>query len=147
MQLLIEYGADINAKNDGGQTTLYLAVVRGRKDITQLLIECGADIKVQNDDDDTSLWEALRQAITYTPRRAYHAFISPLTLLAHPARLRNKELPCAAPGEEVDLEYVSRMTSLQLAVLWGVEELVRLLIERGDDVNARTRERTKELHH
>ncbi|KAI1634764.1 hypothetical protein F4809DRAFT_498175 [Biscogniauxia mediterranea] len=73
----------------------------------------------------------MRQAITYTHCRTRHAS-------ARSGCLMNEELLCAAAGDKLFLRYIVRMTSLHLAVLWGVEELVQLPIERGDNVNART---------
>ncbi len=41
-ELLISNGADVNAKNDDGQTPLDIAVAKNRKDIIDLLVEKGA---------------------------------------------------------------------------------------------------------
>ena len=44
MKLLIEKGADVNAKKDDGTTALMCAAWRGKKEIVKLLIEKGADV-------------------------------------------------------------------------------------------------------
>jgi serine/threonine-protein phosphatase 6 regulatory ankyrin repeat subunit B len=52
---LIEKGADVNARNNGGSTALMRASYRGRQDIVQLLIEAGADVNVQDNEGWTAL--------------------------------------------------------------------------------------------
>jgi len=48
VKLLIETGADINAKNNYGSTSLMYASKIGHKKIVLLLIEAGADINAKN---------------------------------------------------------------------------------------------------
>ena len=43
---LLTAGADINAKNEGGNTPLILAANQGDKEIVQILLEAGADVSV-----------------------------------------------------------------------------------------------------
>ncbi len=47
-KLLLEHGADLNAKNEGGWTPLHLAALNGRVDIVASLLEHGADPNVQD---------------------------------------------------------------------------------------------------
>ena len=47
-ELLIEKGADIEAKNKGGSTPLHIAALSGSGDIAKLLIDNGADIKAKD---------------------------------------------------------------------------------------------------
>jgi ankyrin repeat protein len=53
-RLLIEQGADVNARNRNRETALHLAAIYGY-DVAQLLIGKGADIKLRNRDGDTPL--------------------------------------------------------------------------------------------
>ncbi|KAH8586885.1 hypothetical protein B0O99DRAFT_469781, partial [Bisporella sp. PMI_857] len=48
VKLLFEKGADIEAKNDSGQTPLSWAARKGHKAIVELLLEKGADVKVKD---------------------------------------------------------------------------------------------------
>ena len=43
--MLIKSGADVNAKNNDGETALMYAVKSRNKDITELLVKSGADSK------------------------------------------------------------------------------------------------------
>jgi len=44
-RLLIEKGADVNARDNNGSTPLIAAAFKGRSGIAQLLIDKGADVK------------------------------------------------------------------------------------------------------
>lgn len=50
VQLLVENGADINAKNDFGNTPLLLAINFSMKDTVVYLLANGADVNVRNKD-------------------------------------------------------------------------------------------------
>jgi ankyrin repeat protein len=51
-------GADVNAKDDGGVTTLQYAASRGHKELAELLIAEGADINAKDEDGHTPLHQA-----------------------------------------------------------------------------------------
>ena len=44
MCALLEMGADPNAKDPAGRTSLHLAAVNGKIDISKKLLECGAKV-------------------------------------------------------------------------------------------------------
>ena len=59
-QLMIERGADINGKNEKGQTVLMLAADAGNLGLVQFLIGHGADINALNHQGQTALFMAAR---------------------------------------------------------------------------------------
>ena len=52
---LIDEGADVNAKNDEGETALMIASNEGDKEICELLIEKGADVNAKDNEGNTAL--------------------------------------------------------------------------------------------
>jgi ankyrin repeat protein len=44
----LDDGADVNAKNDNGETPLHLAAMEDHKEIAELLITKGADVNAKN---------------------------------------------------------------------------------------------------
>ena len=52
---LIASGADVNAKNENGQTPLHWAVLEDRIEMAKLLIASGADVGAKNKDGETPL--------------------------------------------------------------------------------------------
>jgi hypothetical protein len=57
-RLLLQNGAEVNAKNIVGSTPLHWAAIQGHVDILHLLVENGADLEAQNN----SGWRALHNA-------------------------------------------------------------------------------------
>ena len=47
VELLINHGADVNAKNDDAGTPLHAASMKDNKEIVELLINRGADINAK----------------------------------------------------------------------------------------------------
>jgi ankyrin repeat protein len=64
VQLLIDRGADVNARANDGSTPLFRASFMGHLDIIQLLLDRGADIDAQNSKKNT----ALHYILQYTSR-------------------------------------------------------------------------------
>jgi ankyrin repeat protein len=55
LQGLLDRGADVNAKDSGGNTALIWAAWYGCVDIVRLLLDNGADVNVKNNFGDTAL--------------------------------------------------------------------------------------------
>jgi hypothetical protein len=49
-RLILQNGAEVNVRNNGGRTPLHWAAIQGHVDILHLLVENGADLEAQNDD-------------------------------------------------------------------------------------------------
>jgi ankyrin repeat protein len=63
IELLIAKGADVNAKNNQGNTPLYLAVGNNQKELAELLLLKGADVNTKNKKGLTPLHNAKRKEI------------------------------------------------------------------------------------
>jgi ankyrin repeat protein len=109
----IAAGADVNAKDDVGETPLHWAAWIGHKEIVELLITAGADVNAKGDDG---------------------------TPLHHAALRGKKEIvePLIANGADVNVKGgFADGTPLHYVVPGGHMKLVELLIADGADVNAK----------
>jgi len=61
---LIAMGADVNVRNDAGQTPLMLAAEKGYADMVQVLIQNGANPKLANNQGESALTIALMKGYT-----------------------------------------------------------------------------------
>jgi ankyrin repeat protein len=58
MLWVIDQGADVHAKNMGGETPLHRAYGNGNAEVVEALLEKGADVHAENSDGDTPLYNA-----------------------------------------------------------------------------------------
>lgn len=61
VKMLIDGGADINAKDNIGGSSLMYASYYGRKDVVKLLLDNGADVNVKDKDGWTALTRASKK--------------------------------------------------------------------------------------
>ena len=55
VERLLDEGADVNIKDEGGATPLHAAAFGGHRDVIRLLMARGADVNAQDNDGDTPL--------------------------------------------------------------------------------------------
>lgn len=118
-ELLIAKGADVNARNNKGETPLFLPLLRNQEGIVQLLIAKGADVNARNNEGETPLLMALR----FRRERVVQLLI--------------------VGGADVNAKGGLGLTPLHLA---GSKEVAELLIAKGANVNAKTNEGDTPLH-
>ena len=123
VQLLLQYKADVNARNHENETPLHHASRHGGADVVQLLLEHKADVKARNHENETPLHHALR-----------HGGTDVVQLL----------LECEA---DVNARNHENETPLHHALRNRGADVVRLLLEHKADVNARNHEDETPLHH
>lgn len=113
-ELLIAHGADVNIKDKLGDTPLHLAAKLKHNDIVEFLLDCGANINALNQARRSALFEA--------------------------ARLHRQQIveSLLSRGAEVNLMDELGFTPLLFAFQReGADEIIRLLVAYGADVNVR----------
>ncbi|MBE6463512.1 MAG: ankyrin repeat domain-containing protein [Alphaproteobacteria bacterium] len=111
---LIDKGADVNQKDEDGNTALMRASYWGYKEVVELLIQNGADVHSKSNNGNTALMRA-----------SYWGYKEVVELL-----IRN--------GADVNQKDEDGNTALMRASCGGRKEVVELLIQKGADVNAKS---------
>jgi ankyrin repeat protein len=138
-QALLDQGADVNARNEMGDTALMQAALNADKALMQLLLRRGASVRARGVYDVTPLLRAL-----HDPSKVQ-------LLLHHGTQIDDRAMVLAAmiPGSRKTLELLSRRggnvnanvgryTVLMAAAYSGDLEAATWLVEHGADVNARS---------
>jgi ankyrin repeat protein len=114
-RLLLEHmvGEDVNAGDLDGQTALYYAAGNGNDDLLALLLSKGADATITTDEGLTPFMQASGSGYAGMAR----------VLLEH------------VGGQGVDTQDDKGKTALHHAALWGHDELIGFLIDKGADPN------------
>lgn len=133
-KLLLEHGADLNAKNSSGHTPLYAACESKRFDIVELLLSQGADVHEITKDD---AWISLMRVVLRRP------FIG----LPKSFSVRRQMVDILlAHGANVNATADDGVTVLHEAVLHHDVALVHYLVERGANPRATTSSGQTLLH-
>jgi len=116
VKVLIDAGADINAKNNAGWTALMFAAKRNNKEVVKVLVAAGADINDQNNNG----WTALMFA----------------------ARNNNKEVVevLVNAGADINAKNNAGWTALMFAAKSRNLEAYNFLVSAGADIEAKNHE-------
>jgi hypothetical protein len=113
MRLLLEHGADIDARDENDQVVLHLASEHGEVDVVQLLLQHNATVNTRGPDK----WTPLHHA-------SWYGHIKTTQLLLE-------------YGADVNARSEIGNTPLIFASIWGSVEVVRLLLVHKADVHVR----------
>jgi len=128
---LITIGVDLEIRNKDGWSPMFVAAFYGYNNIAELLIRSGADINARSDDDKSPLFIAVENAQLKIARSLLNA---------------GAETEAATTAQRVncgEYEVYTRKKDrhyypLHVAVFCNNLDMIRLLIEHGANVNART---------
>ena len=122
VEVVLNHGADVHAKDNSGFTALHTAAEWGHADIVRLLLARGAEVNERNSIGNTPLHLA-----------ANAGFVSVVELLL-------------ARGADLDVRQRTGFTPLHHAAMHGHKAVVELLIAKGADLNAKNEAGVTPLH-
>ena len=144
VSVLLERGANINAKNKDGQTALHGAAKNGHAETVSVLLDRGADIEAEDKDGKTPL---------YLAKINNHEGLAIALVKAGLILTLNKSLLIAAgegnyeevenilkQGADINAKNKGGFTALHEAAKNGHATTVSLLLNRGADINAKNRD-------
>ena len=155
-QILIDHGAAVSPRDEGGATPLMLAARCGRTELVKLLLEAGADVEERSDDGTTPLIAAAAngerptvellitkgadvKAKDGSGRTALHA-------AAWGGDWRQVALLLISKGADVSARDAHGQTPLHDAARFGSSGVADVLIRHGADVNAKDNQGHTPLH-
>ena len=163
VKLLLESGANVNAKNCQGQTALMSAAETGRVDALDFLLAQGADIQTEDANGKTALVYAagrgtletvhylLSKGIRFTPTDKNSAFIAAVRWYqsSHkPSQIEsmNKIRYLMNAGADINARDETGSTPLMYAAAKnGSSDLPKMLIDHGADIHAKNTKGTTVL--
>lgn len=160
INLLLEHGADINARTCNGETALHLAAAAGNVDVVKQLIYSGFQIDATDTNGSIPLQYAIRNnrrsvilLLTNLPKsltsRVSEGVTSNPSLL-HYAVIKNDEEFFNLALKNVNVDINSRTkdgeTPLHFAIIYNRLKLIYELVKRGADINARSTDGETPLH-
>jgi ankyrin repeat protein len=123
VQQLLQTGADINARDNGGCTSLHYALRAGQLEMVKLLVANGANLNARADNG----WTPLHHAVSAGQLKMVKLLV--------------------ANGANLNARDNGGWTPLHDAVSEGKLEVVKLLVDSGADVNARDNIGCAAIHH
>jgi ankyrin repeat protein len=144
VSILVEAGADINARNDKGSTALNLAARDGNEVLVELLLDARAKVNTPLDGSHSAMMPAAGESeegvrmladVRADVNSQDDSGNSALIVAAEGDHIETVRLLLDA-GADTNLRNKSRETALSFAAVSGHESIVQLLLDAGADVDA-----------
>ncbi len=140
---LIKKGADLEIKDEEGNTPLLLSIYRDRNDIAKLLIEKGVNLEVTNKYGHTPLSVSIvsdnYDIVKLLIKKGADINRIPLTMVTFNARFSDNDIVKLLIDNGINIESKNEDgdTALIYSVIYDQIDTVKLLLENGADVYAR----------
>jgi cytohesin len=144
-EVLLEHGADVEARDNKDRTPLHWAAKRGRVEVVRVLLEHGADAKDQDDRRRTPLHRASQRGHVEVAKVLLENGGDPLaqdkkgrTPLHWASKRGHVEIARVLldQGADVKVQDVNNRTAVDRALERGHLDVARVLFEHGADTNA-----------
>jgi ankyrin repeat protein len=150
VELLLNAGAEINARSHSGSTALMIAAEYGRKDMVELLLNAGADVHAKKNNGIMALMVAAavrneKGIVELLLDRGADVHAkdkdgsTALILAACSGRKETLEL-LLDRGADIHEKDKDGSTALILAARWNRREMLKLLLDRGADLHAKDKD-------
>ena len=146
VKLLIDMGADVNAKDENDRTALIYASRNSSSEILEYLIEKGADVNAKDDENKTALIDAASfnnlEVIKYLIEKGADINAKDnenKTVLMHAAFFADLEIIeyLVYKGADINAKDIFDKTALMYAASFNNLEVVEYFIEKGLDINTK----------
>ncbi|MFC1765376.1 ankyrin repeat domain-containing protein, partial [Planctomycetota bacterium] len=144
VKVLLDQGADINAKDDQGMTPLHLAAQEGHKEVVEFLLSKDADINAQNIKGYTPLYSAIWNNdpnivgllvskgadVNFSPEKGYPP-------LQHAVWFENTDIvrSLVEHGAKCDVKDKDGWTAFRYAADASNRDMINLFVSKGADVS------------
>jgi ankyrin len=128
-KIILAHGAEVNAKGKWGETALHWAAVKGNTDIVLLLLEQGANLNSMTSGYTIDLNIGIGKDMNPIDCELRRFDMEQAIVAAEKA---NQSIQTAPPPK---LAFTKNDTPLHAACYWNHIDIVKLLIEKGADVN------------
>ena len=152
VRLLLEAGAEKDARRADGKTALQLAAWGGQTEMVQLLLENGADVNVEDENENKALEHATCIGRLEVARLLIQAGAAKkdankaLQNAAFNGHLEIVRLLLETDAENVDAQSLNKEEALTNAACNGHSKVVQYLLEAGVDKNAARADGRTALH-
>jgi len=136
VKMLLNKGADVNAKDKDGETALMYAAQKGHTEIVEILLINGADINAKDKDGNTALILAAAWGVISTVGKVIYAYT------VHEEHIKTVKM-LLTMGADVNAKNKDGVTALTYTAPKGYNEIVRLL-EQEEQRRREEEQRRKE---